>query len=227
MLRVLHNFKGSAHTVGAVHLSRLAHDMEDRVEALVDHGDVPAVIFDALDERFDHLALATEALQKGQPVQPQPRSDAADTEPQTIAPDLLSSDRSSDALALTLELTPLSSRAAQLPDATLAPGGSGVRDHQALLRIRAEVADRLVNQAGEISIARSRVETEMEAFERGLSDLAVTTGRVREQLHEIAIQAEGQLQSRLSQVKSERGHWSTPPHRWPNSDGSTASTTAI
>lgn len=147
LLRVLHNFKGSAHTVGAVHLCRLAHDMEDRVEALVDHGDVPAVIFDALDERFDHLALATEAL----PV----------------------------------------------------PGGSGVSDHQTLLRIRAEIADRLVNQAGEINIARSRIETEMEAFERGLSDLAVTTGRVRGQLHEIAIQAESQLQSRLSQVKSD------------------------
>lgn len=28
LLRVLHNFKGSAHTVGAVHLCRLAHDME-------------------------------------------------------------------------------------------------------------------------------------------------------------------------------------------------------
>ncbi|MDQ3772878.1 MAG: Hpt domain-containing protein [Pseudomonadota bacterium] len=203
LLRVLHNFKGSAHTVGAVHLCRLAHDMEDRVQALVDHGDVPAVIFDALDERFDHLALATEALQKRQPVQPQPRSDAADPGAQTLAPALLSSDRTSDALVQTLELTPLSSRAAQLPDATLAPGGSGVRDHQTLLRIRAEVADRLVNQAGEISIARSRIETEMEAFERGLSDLAVTTGRVREQLHEIAIQAESQLQSRLSQVKSD------------------------
>lgn len=203
LLRVLHNFKGSAHTVGAVHLCRLAHDMEDRVEALVDHGDVPAVIFDALDERFDHLALATEALQKGQPVQSQPRSDAADTGAQTLAPDLPSSDRKSDALVQTFELTPLSSRAAQLPDATPAPGGSGVRDHQALLRIRAEVADRLVNQAGEISIVRSRIEAEMEAFERGLSDLAVTTGRVREQLHEIAIQAESQLQSRLSQVKSD------------------------
>lgn len=203
LLRVLHNFKGSAHTVGAVHLYQLAHDMEDRVEALADHGDAPAVLFDALDERFDYLALATEALQKGQPVQSQPRSDAADTGTQTLAPDLLSSDRTSDALVQTLEFTPLSSRAAQLPDATLALGGSGVRDHQALLRIHAEVADRLVNQAGEISIARSRIETEMEAFERGLSDLAVTTDRLREQLHEIAIQAESQLQSRLSQVKSD------------------------
>ncbi|MCA1854241.1 MAG: Hpt domain-containing protein [Beggiatoa sp.] len=188
LLRVLHNFKGSAHTVGAVHLSRLAHDMEDRVEAVVDHGDVPAVIFDALDERFDHLALATEALQKAQPVQSQPRSDAADPGSRTLAPDPLSSDRTSDVLVQTLELTPLSNHPAQRADATPVPGGSGVSDHQTLLRIRAEIADRLVNQAGEINIARSRIETEMEAW---------------------------------------RGHWSTPPHRWPSSDGSTASTTAI
>ncbi len=203
LLRSLHNFKGSAHTVGAVHLCRLAHDMEDRVEALVDHGDVPAVIFDALDERFDHLALATEALQKEQPVQSQPRYDAADSGTQILAPDLQSSDRTSDVLVQTLELTPLSSRVTQRPDATPAPGGSGVGDRLTFLRIRAEVADRLVNQAGEINIARSRIETEMESFERGLSDLAATTARVREQLHEIAIQAESQLQSRLSQVKSD------------------------
>jgi chemotaxis protein histidine kinase CheA len=111
-------------------------------------------------------------------------------------------------LVLTLELTPLSSRAAQLPDATPAPGGSGVRDNQTLLRIRAEVADRLVNQAGELSIARSRVETEMEAFEHGLSDLAVTTGRVREQLHEIDIQAESS--SRVCRRSNRRTRISTP-----------------
>jgi hypothetical protein len=79
------------------------------VEAVVDHGDVPAVIFDALDERFDHLALATEALQKAQPVHSQPRSDAADPGSRTLAPDPLSSDRTSDVLVQTLELTPLSS----------------------------------------------------------------------------------------------------------------------
>ena len=39
----------------------------------------------------------------------------------------------------------------------------GERDAQpkAVLRVRADVVDRLVNQAGEVSIARSRIEGEM------------------------------------------------------------------
>ena len=34
----------------------------------------------------------------------------------------------------------------------------------ALLRVRSDTVDRLVNEAGEISVARSRVETELREF---------------------------------------------------------------
>ena len=41
----------------------------------------------------------------------------------------------------------------------------------ALLRVNADLVDQFVNEAGELSIARSRIEGEMAAFKRALSDL--------------------------------------------------------
>ncbi len=67
------------------------------------------------------------------------------------------------------------------------------------LRVRAEVLDRLVNDAGEISIARSRVEGEMQGFKQSLLELTQNVIRLRNQVREIEIQAESRMQSQLSQ----------------------------
>jgi len=67
------------------------------------------------------------------------------------------------------------------------------------LRVRAEVLDRLVNDAGEISIARSRVEGEMQTFKQSLLELTQNVIRLRNQVREIEIQAESRMQSQLSQ----------------------------
>jgi chemosensory pili system protein ChpA (sensor histidine kinase/response regulator) len=72
---------------------------------------------------------------------------------------------------------------------------------RAMLRVRAEVIDRLVNEAGEVSIARSRIEGELRALKVALSELTDNTNRLRTQLREIEIQAESQMQSRLSQAQ--------------------------
>lgn len=69
---------------------------------------------------------------------------------------------------------------------------------KAMLRVRADVVDRLVNEAGEVSIARSRIEGEMQNFKRSLLDLTESITRLRGQLREIEIQAESQMQSRQS-----------------------------
>jgi len=46
-----------------------------------------------------------------------------------------------------------------------------------MLRVRADVVDRLVNEAGEISVARSRMETEMRVFKEGLLELTASVIR--------------------------------------------------
>ncbi|MDD5240704.1 MAG: chemotaxis protein CheA [Sulfuricella sp.] len=63
------------------------------------------------------------------------------------------------------------------------------------LRVSTDVMDRLVNEAGEISIARSRVEAEMQGFKQSLLELTENVARLRSQVREIEIQAESRMQS--------------------------------
>ena len=72
----------------------------------------------------------------------------------------------------------------------------------ALLRVRSDTVDELVNEAGEISVARSRIELELREFKSGVQELTDSVSRLRNQLREIEIQAEGQMQARTS-VKSD------------------------
>ena len=67
---------------------------------------------------------------------------------------------------------------------------------RALLRVRADIVDRLVNEAGEVSIGRARIESELRAVKANLKDLTESVARLRIQLREIEIAAEGQIQSR-------------------------------
>src|ERR1019366_3925181 len=67
-----------------------------------------------------------------------------------------------------------------------------------LVRVRADILDRLVNQAGEVSISRSKLETEVGTLHQSLSDLNENVSRLRAQLREIEIQAETQITSRMA-----------------------------
>jgi chemosensory pili system protein ChpA (sensor histidine kinase/response regulator) len=67
-----------------------------------------------------------------------------------------------------------------------------------MLRVRADLIDRLVNEAGELSIARARIEGEMRGLKESLLDLTENVIRLRRQLRDIEIQAESQMQSRTA-----------------------------
>jgi chemosensory pili system protein ChpA (sensor histidine kinase/response regulator) len=73
-----------------------------------------------------------------------------------------------------------------------------------LVRVRADVIDRLVNQAGEVSISRSRVENGVNGLQQSLSELTENVTRLRSQLRELEIQAETQISSQMAQ-SAERG----------------------
>ena len=77
------------------------------------------------------------------------------------------------------------------------PMRSAQRNSQ-YLRLRADVLDRLINEAGEISIARSRMDREMQGFKGFSLDLTESVMRLRNYLRELEIEADTQLQSRLS-----------------------------
>jgi chemosensory pili system protein ChpA (sensor histidine kinase/response regulator) len=67
-----------------------------------------------------------------------------------------------------------------------------------LVRVRADILDRLVNQAGEVSITRSKLETQVGSLKSALADFSDNLGRLRRQLREVEMQAESQIASRLS-----------------------------
>jgi chemosensory pili system protein ChpA (sensor histidine kinase/response regulator) len=70
------------------------------------------------------------------------------------------------------------------------------------VRVRAPLLDRLVNQAGEVSIARSRIEVDVCQIKASLGDLTDNLERLRRQLRELELQGETQISSRLEAAKS-------------------------
>jgi chemosensory pili system protein ChpA (sensor histidine kinase/response regulator) len=72
-----------------------------------------------------------------------------------------------------------------------------------LVRVRADILDRLVNQAGEVSITRSKLENQVSTLKQSLGDFSENLARLRRQLREVEMQAESQISSRMS-ISSER-----------------------
>src|SRR5204862_3023185 len=88
-------------------------------------------------------------------------------------------------------------------DSVAAPGKEVESGGQkAMLRVRADLIDRLVNEAGEVAIARARVEGELRSLKANLLELTSSVIRLRAQVREVEIQAESQIQSRTSHVKA-------------------------
>jgi chemosensory pili system protein ChpA (sensor histidine kinase/response regulator) len=172
--RVLHTLKGSARMAGAMALGELTHHMETRAENAQSAKTLPATLFEELETSWDRMGMLFEQLQK-------PRAPAEKAGPG--APPGKPSGAASEV------------KSKALP-ATVPPAEREIQQ-KAVLRVRAEVVDRLVNEAGEVAIARSRIEGEMRALKAAMQELTDNVVRLRSQLREIDIQAESQMQSRL------------------------------
>lgn len=182
LARHLHTLKGSARMAGLMRLGELAHIMEERVIRL-DRSEVPAAVdFEEVDERLDRFNAAIERLASG------------DLTPPPIEIPVLS-DVSQDLPA------PLAALAAARAEIVAEGEKLEGRERQSLLRVNADIIDRFVNEAGEMSIARSRVEQEMLTFKNSIAELAENVNRMRGQLREIEIQAETQIQSRIKEAE--------------------------
>ena len=172
--RALHTLKGSARMAGAMRLGELTHRMETCVDEVLEGGVPTSELFDNLDGYFDAVGDLHEALIRGE------RGEAPVATRMPAAP-VLSGIQAKSAL-------PQGDRLAEMEQAAA----------RAVLRVRADTIDRLVNEAGEVSITRSRIEGEMLHFKQSLKDLTENVIRLRGQLREVEIQAESQMQSRIS-----------------------------
>ncbi|MCE7915057.1 MAG: hybrid sensor histidine kinase/response regulator [Nitrosomonas sp. PRO4] len=87
----------------------------------------------------------------------------------------------------------------EIADTTPATEKTESLSSKSILRINSALIDRLVNDSGEASILRSKIETQLHNFKQSLQDLAESTHRLHDQLREVEIQAETQMQSHLAQ----------------------------
>ncbi|MEW5965500.1 MAG: Hpt domain-containing protein [Pseudomonadota bacterium] len=195
--RNLHTIKGSARMVGAMRLGELTHVMESRVIAVIE-GQLGASreIFDTLEAQLDRVADGVERMKRGERVSlvDEPAPEAPLQAP--IEP-VLTHSETAHGVTITVD-TPA--------PAAAAPQQAAARDTAALtLRVRADWVDRMVNQAGEVAIARSRIESEVFAFKRHVGELSDALARLRGHIREVEIQAESQMQATfMSQGSAEK-----------------------
>lgn len=200
-LRTLHTLKGSARLAGAMRLGERAHRMESEIESLGAAGGERSSIerlmtrFDALQATFDALraaddAIQTELVQRAvappAPAKPAESASAAAAHVRDALPEAAAESavqRGTVAMPSPSALTPLRAVSSQA------------------VRIRTHLLDRLVAQAGEVIITRSRLEAELGQLRSSLGDLTGNLDRLRQQLRDIEVQAESQMQSRLAQAK--------------------------
>lgn len=176
--RQLHTLKGSARMAGAMRLGEATHNMETRLNNAGEH--IPMELIEALELDLDVINEFHDRLIHGEPQPVVEEHVATDPLAAAAAPGMVPA-----------------ARQVQQPLSAVAESEAA----KANIRVRADLIDRLVNQAGEVSISRSRIESEMQALKRSLQDLTDNVGRLRTQLREIEIQAESQMQSQLSHVQ--------------------------
>ncbi len=191
-LRALHTLKGSSRLAGAMRLGEMAHRLESAVEQV--DSEAPSaeaiepllVSFDGLQASFDALrSIGAQGLAQPVAVEPLAPEDPAAASPAgTVA-------ESAPA--------PAPRRAVALPGASQLTAARPVSSQS--VRVRAQLLDRLVNQAGEVMIARSRLDARMAQMKDSLADLTGNLERLRQQLRDIEVQAETQMQSRLALSK--------------------------
>ncbi|MBV8633328.1 MAG: Hpt domain-containing protein, partial [Burkholderiaceae bacterium] len=202
VLRLLHTLKGSARMAGAMGLGQHMHEMETRIEIMTRSGSPNPAGLDEMLTRFDQGSMMFEELQNPELARrnAQLRAAAVAMAAQPQAADVIA--EQPGAPAEVPVLVPLQSGNVVVPK--FAPANAPVAKPAAqaapvpLVRVRADILDRLVNQAGEVSISRSRIETEVGTLRQSLTEMTENVARLRDQLREIEMQAESQISSRMA-----------------------------
>ena len=191
VLRVLHTLKGSARLAGAMRLGEMTHRMESAIEYLGSES-LQAVQLEPLLTRFDNLRSTFQTLGDV----PEQATEAA------VPAEAVAADAATDAdiaLAITQPKLPEVRRLIPLPAAAVAMPTKAVSNQS--VRVRSQLLDRLVNQAGEVMITRSRMDARLTQLKTSLGELGGNLDRLRQQLRDVELQAESQMQSRLAQTK--------------------------
>ncbi|MGZ5226164.1 MAG: Hpt domain-containing protein [Burkholderiales bacterium] len=228
--RLLHTLKGSSRMAGAMAVGELTHRMETRVENGSRLAAVPESLHHELEASYDRLnelidELHSLEIEPGSNAQKLPAS--VETSSQKSEITLTGDFRPVTATTATQPVLPTGPTQPTAPgiavtgpldaatDPRLAAAANNVATNptsagmpqRAVLRVRAESAERLANQAGEVAIARARAESELRGARGAMRELTDNIIRLRGQLREIEVQAEMQMQSRIAQAEETDAHF--------------------
>ena len=221
-MRTLHTLKGGARLAGAMRLGEMCHRLESRIERLLGHAPATAADLEALQSRGDALLAAFEALRSNDaqayaeataaalravveaPAAPEPleppveaSTAAPETSPEPATPPESAPEPVADLAEIDWSAFGTEAVAPAATDRGPASSTAG-----SAVRVRAPLLDRMVNQAGEVSITRTRIESEVGLIRASLNDLSENLERLRQQLRELELQGETQMSSRMEAAKA-------------------------
>ncbi len=219
--RDLHTLKGGARMAGLASVGDLSHAMESLVDAMGDgRVAINRASVETLERSFDRLhmlvqrvaqrhaiAMPTHAIARLYDLVPGIDRPAAFVLPASEAAPVVEATPAEVPVAPTPVVqeaepapTPVATPAAP---ARPAPRHLTAMDReetphapQEIIRVRADLLDALVNNAGEVSIYRSRLEQQVTSFRGNLVELDQTVTRLREQLRKLEIETEAQIIAR-------------------------------
>ncbi|QTD46196.1 hybrid sensor histidine kinase/response regulator [Ottowia testudinis] len=212
VLRALHTLKGSARLAGALRLGEMAHRTESAIETIgtenIGASDLEPLMdyLDELEAGFRRLQ-GVEPVAQEVPVTPPPPPRVLPVMPPPVAVALAPAAPVADVPAVQAvadaprvqSVSPAGRGEVALP-AALSLVSARASASQAV-RVRSQLLDRLVTQAGEVVTSRARLESEIGQLRGSLNDLTGNLERLRLQLRDVELQAETQMQSRLALSK--------------------------
>jgi chemosensory pili system protein ChpA (sensor histidine kinase/response regulator) len=185
VLRVLHTLKGSARLAGAMRLGEMAHHMESNIEQIGSES-LQSIQLEPLLTRFDTLQEVFTRL--GAP------PEAVETPTHSAQPQHGQQDVKAGVPAFTNVV-----QLQTMPRGAILAAPRPVANQS--VRVRSQLLDRLVNQAGEVMISRARIDSRLTQLRASLGELGGNLERLRHQLRDVELQSESQMQSRLAQTK--------------------------
>ncbi|WP_157622862.1 hybrid sensor histidine kinase/response regulator [Solimonas soli] len=178
MQRALHTLKGGARMAGLFAMGDAAHDLETRLTALEASGPVHAEALAPVGEAVAQLRHMTDRLERG---------------------DFSGLLHAGKAAAPVAALATPAASGLWDPELFWRPDEDSEREvalKRETARVPVEALDRMLNEAGEISIYRSRLDEHNSGMQAQLAEMAQTVARIREQLRQLDIETDAQIAAR-------------------------------
>ncbi len=223
--RTLHTLKGGARLAGIAPVGDLSHQFESLL-TVVDQGriqlsdpvmDLAQRVADRLAGQIDEVTRSRqvhraedllgqlESAIAGRPMEAPGDVAGEEREPdEPVAPPAQDSAEASVIEFPSRERTVEAEQVPRLRTTVAEAPRTGVprpRAGHEQVRVRADLLDRLVNNAGEVSIYRSRLEQQSGALAFNLTELDQTVSRLRQQLRQLEIETEAQILFRYERDK--------------------------